>query len=320
MKIQITFFLCCACTIALHAQPQLTSDEMLPFGSFMEFYYADNYAIIDTNIQGAGVTWDLSDLDDIAGEDLTVTIVDPVETSHGDDFPESNYAYHEEASGYNAYRYFLLTSEQMERIGSYNGGLNTFTNTQEEYIFPFELGTTNIDTWDNTSSSFGGGDYNLSCIGYGTLILPDVTFNDALMVRVNLTEGDILDLWVYIWYSSENGALLLNYIDGDGFWVGDQAQYIHNLDVFVGVEEIAFADEIKYNNPVTDQLQLSFSEQVEAGAYFIINQLGQTISSGEINPGSVDLTISTENLGSGIYSVVLTSGLNSASSVRFVKL
>lgn len=320
MKIQITFFLFCACTIALHAQPQLTSDEMLPFGSFMEFYYADNYAIIDTNIQGADVIWDFSDLDDISGEDLTVTIVDPAETAHGDDFPESNYAYHEEASGYNGYRYFLLSAEQMERVGSYVGSLNTFTNTQEEYIFPFELGTTNIDTWDNTASGFGGGDYNLSCIGYGTLILPDVAFNDALMVRVNLTEGDIIDIWDYIWYSSDNGAILLNYIDGDGFWVGDQAVYINNLNEFVGVEEIAFADEIKYNNPVTDQLQLSFSEQVEAGEYFIINQLGQTISSGEINSGSLDLHISTAELSNGIYSVVLTSGLNSASSVRFVKL
>lgn len=321
MKIQFTLFLGFACTLGIYAQPQLTSDEMLPFGSFMEFYYADNYAIIDTSIQGADVTWDFSGLDDIAGEDLTVTIVDPAETAHGDDFPESNYAYHEEATSYNAYRYFLLSTEQMERVGSYYGGdVNTFTNTQEEYIFPFELGTTNIDTWDNTASGFGGGDYNLKCVGYGTLILPDVTFEDALMVRVNLTEGDIIDIWAYVWYSSENGAILLNYIDGDGFWIGDQAQYAHNVDVFVGVEEIEFSPTIKYNNPVTDLLQLSFTGQSGEGKYIIIDQLGQTVLSGDIGQGSTGLDIATHALNNGIYSVVLSAGENVQSAIRFVKL
>ncbi|MBC8048256.1 MAG: T9SS type A sorting domain-containing protein [Fimbriimonadaceae bacterium] len=299
----------CIISVTLFAQPQLTSDEMLGFGSVMEFSYADNYTIIDTNIQGAGVTWDLSDFDAISGNDFTMEIVDPATTSHGDDFPESNYAYKEDYGSTNYYRYFNLTSEKLERIGSFASGLNTFTNAQEEYVFPLELGVINIDSWDNTSSSFGGGEYNITCIGYGTLILPDITFTDALMVRAYITEGDLIEIFAYFWYSADNGAILLSYYDGDGFFVGDAAIYLIGLDETVPVNSIYNVTEIKYNNPVNDYLHLRFNTSVISTVrYSIINITGETVLKGNYTTNGTyeAMDIAVSKLPQGLYHLILS--------------
>lgn len=306
---------------SIYAQPSLTSDEMLPFGSLMEFYYADNYAIIDTNIKGADVTWDLADLEEISGDDVSIEIVDPAETPHGDEFPESNYGYHEIYPGVNAYRYFNLTSELMERVGSYiSGTANTFTNSQEEYIFPFELGVTNIDTWDNTASGFGGGDYNLECVGYGTLILPAMTINDALMVRVHVTEGDIIDIMVFLWYSSENGAILLQYVNGDGFWVGDKAIYLTALEVYTGINDEPVTENIIFNNPVDDVLNITFENYYANGSYKIFNELGQVIKSEIITSASSQWQIPVADLPLGIYTVLISADGKQPEAIRMVKM
>lgn len=306
---------------SIYAQPSLTSDEMLPFGSFMEFYYPDNLEVIDTTIQGADVTWDFSDFDPILGEGATIEIVDPAETAHGDDFPESNYGYHEIYPGANAYRYFKLTTEKMERVGSFlSGTLNTFTDTQEEYIFPFELGVTNIDTWDNTESGFGGGDYNLECLGYGTLILPDMTINDALMVRVHFTEGGIIDIKLFLWYSSDNGAILMQYIDGDGFWVGDNAIYLTSLEVYTGIHDEPITENIIYNNPVDDVLNISFENFYPNGSYQIFNELGQVIKSEQISSTSTQWQIPVADLTIGIYTVLITVDGKQPEAIRMVKM
>lgn len=306
---------------SIYAQPSLTSDEMLPFGSLMEFYYASNYAIVDTNIKGADVTWDFADFEDISGEDVSIEIKDPVETPQGDEFPGSNYCHHEIFSGINAYRYFNLTTEKMERVGSYSSGtVTTFTDTQEEYIFPFELGVINFDTWDNTASGFGGGDYNLECVGYGTLILPDMTINDALMVRIHATEGDIIDIKIFTWYSSENGAILLQYVDGDGFWVGDKALYLTSLDVFTGIEESPITENIIYNNPVHDVLNIEFNKYYKNGSYKIFNELGQEIKSEIINSASSQWQIPVADLPLGIYTVLISADGKQPEAIRIVKM
>lgn len=310
----------------LLAQPQLTSGEMLGFGSVMNFSYADNYAIIDTTIQGAGVTWDFSDLDAIGGQDFTMEIVDPVTTSHGDDFPEANYAYHEDYGSDDAYRYFILSDEQLERIGSYSGSVNTYTNSQEEYIFPLEVGVSNIDTWDNTLSSFGGGDYNLTCVGSGTLILPDDTYEDALMVRVYLSEGDFIEVTAYFWYSSENGAILLTYYDGDGFWIGDSGIFLTSLDVVSEVEEENDpAVVMQYNNPVNDVLHIRFQSYTFIPlTYSVVNITGEIVANGTYDASASyeSLDIPAAEFSAGIYHLVFYDGSGKmfTEPLKFMKL
>src|SRR3990172_9848579 len=140
----------------LHAQqPALLSDEMAPFGTVFKLKQIQNLNIIDTTIQGAGVTWDFTGLtNDPFYLDLIVTITDPAQTPYSSDFPNANYSYKEEPS--TAYRYFYLDTSKMERIGSWSGGvLKTYNDPQVEYVFPLTLGVSNFDTWDNDQSSSG---------------------------------------------------------------------------------------------------------------------------------------------------------------------
>ena len=171
---------------------------------------------------------------------------------------------------------------KMERVGSwFNNSLNTYSDPQIEYVFPLEVGVSNFDTWDNTNSSFGG-TYNLQCIGSGTLILPNGTYEDALMVRVTLEE--LFEYDAYFWYSSENGAILLEYFIGDGFFTGTFALVLNELTSTVKTEEKAFIEKISYNNPVIDQLNLElFTNDVNGLQYKLIDLNGKCIATANVS-------------------------------------
>ncbi|MGQ0826808.1 MAG: hypothetical protein ACT4ON_00280, partial [Bacteroidota bacterium] len=210
-----TFTFCFLFTL-VQAQPTLLSTEMLPYGSVMTNKGIANLTVIDTTIQGAGAVWNFSALTANANPDFVVNIVNPSTTPYAASFPGSNYGYREVTGATTNYRYFSLTGTKMERVGSYVSNVNLYNDPQVEYVFPLTLGTVNNDTWDNTNSS-SGGTYDLKCIGSGTLTTPGGTFN-ALMVRVHAVES-FLDFYVYFWYSSDNGAILLTYVVGDGFFI-----------------------------------------------------------------------------------------------------
>ncbi|MFI5170739.1 MAG: T9SS type A sorting domain-containing protein [Chitinophagales bacterium] len=292
-----------------YTQPQLLSDEMMAVGGEWHLHEIANIYEIDTTIQGADVTWDFTAFLD-GGSDFNIEIVDPTSTAHGDDFPDANYCYKETPG--NSYRYFKRDADKMMRVGSYTtaNGVNTFTDPQTEFVFPLELGAENLDTWDNTLSGFGGGIYNIWCIGYGTLILPDLTFTDVLMVRVRISEGDLYEVPVYFWYSSDNGAILCEYIDGDGFWIGTGGYYIYELEEAPVAINDDWVMDLKYNNPVSDIFHLSFATEISSTInYSIINALGEEVYTEVAQHEQFhDLKINFNNFAAGLYTVIISSG------------
>ncbi len=283
-----------------YAQPVLNSNEMLPFNSIMNLKTAQNYSIIDTTIRGANATWDFTAITAAAGGDKSLQAVRPSATPYAALFPSANYAYVQAPT--TSYSYYNLSSTKMERVGSYYTSQNIYTNPQTEYVFPLSMGVINNDTWDNTSSSFGGGNYNLSCIGYGTLKLPGITYNNALMVRVNLTEGTFSNLWVYFWYSSDNGAVLLERIYGDGFFYPNTAIYLSSL--VIGVDENESIKNVTYNNPVQNNFAFSFyNKDGKQFDYTVRDGMGKTVLQGKVQPTQTYQTIdmNLESLSQGLY-------------------
>lgn len=291
----------CFLAVLTQAQPSLLSSEMLPFGSVMTEKSVMNLTVVDTTIQGAGVTWNFSAFtNNTSNPDLVVNIVNPSTTPYASNFPSANYGYKEVQGAATNYRYFSLTTAKMERVGSYVSNVNTYTDPQVEYVFPLALGTTNYDTWANTNSSTGG-TYDLKCVGTGTLIIPSGSYN-ALLVRVHLTES-FIDIYAYYWYSSDNGAILVSYIAGDGFFIAESAYYLGSLSI--DVEENEFITDIRYNNPVENEFTLYFESKSNAVyAYDVMNATGQNILEGSlesINGNTEKLSVDFSNLRSGIY-------------------
>ncbi|MES2560216.1 MAG: T9SS type A sorting domain-containing protein [Bacteroidota bacterium] len=281
MKQALTLLASCLVLGTAQGQTQLTSSEMMPVGTSFKMKTVTNESIIDTTIQGANVTWNLTGLvTDNSADEFNVQVVTPASTPFGGSFSNANYAFKESPDI--AYRYFNLTSTKMERVGSYTTSANVYSNPQVEYVFPLAMGVSNHDTWANTNSSFGG-TYDLKCLGYGTLKLPGVTYDSALMVEVTLDET-ILGFTSYFWYSSKNGMPLLQYVIGDGFFIPTFAQYTYTSSITTGVKEAGklHIEGLSYNNPVQEVLTLNFAEDTQPLVYTIVNQLGQVVTSGSI--------------------------------------
>ena len=289
--------------MVVNAQPVLNSSEMLPFGSIMQEKYILNLDIIDTTLQGPNQTWDFTGIqNDLLTPDIFITVTDPLNTPYAASFPTSNYAQIENPGL--SYNYFNLTSTKLERIGFYETDLNTYSDAQTEYVFPLSLGTSNLDTWLIDGNLFPG-NYNLYCLGSGTLMTPGGVFTDALLVRTDVDVG-IYTLTVYYWYSSENGAVLLDYIIGDGVFIDDEAFYLASLTTDVKENEIV--SNIKYNNPVIDFLQIAYhAKDNQSLTYTVRNSVGQVFSTGELPSLSNYSEIDFSKFASGIYFINITS-------------
>lgn len=304
--------------ISSFGQLVLNSNEMLPYGSTYSLRTVSDPSDVDTTIVGQNVTWDFSNLQaDGVTPDFTVNIVNPASTPYASSFPTANYAFLEQPS--NAYRYFTLTSSKLERVGSFTTSLKTYSDPQIEYVFPFQFGTSNTDTWQNSGSTFGG-TYSLECIGTGTLKLPSGTNSSALMVRV-VTVESFLTLTYFFWYDANDGSVLLQYIVGDGVFVSESAKYI--TDVHVGIDEATAFGGLRYTNPVTDRLNITLENTAnDAYDYRLFDAQGRTVSSGFIANSGSQLTASMymNTLASGVYFLSLTGKSTSASTtVKLVK-
>ena len=315
MKRILHVFTLCLIYVAVQAQPTLLSTEMMPFGSSWTNKSALTLSPIDTTIQGANKVWNFSALTpNTALADFIVYIVNPTTTPYGANFPSANYTYKEVRGTVTNYRYFSLTSTKMERVGSYTSSVNSYNDPQVEFIFPFVLGTQNNDTWDNTLSSTGG-TYDLKCIGTGTLIVPAGSFN-TLLVRVHCTES-FLDFYAYYWYSSDNGAILISYIPGDGVFISPSAYFVSSISI--GINENEFITDLRYNNPVENNFELSFLSANNSGYSFtLLNSLGQKVFAGNntIYSGNTEtLNIDFSNYPAGMYFLTLQSN----ESYRVVK-
>lgn len=305
MKRKLQFLTILCFPAFFHAQMTLERTEMLAFGSVMTMKAIDNIDAIDTSIQGPNVVWNFSNLTvNSSLGDLIVEIVEPASTPYGSNFPTSNYAYKETPL---AYRYFDLTNSKMERVGSYSstGLLKTYSDNQIEYVFPTVYGTVSNDTWMNDASSFGGV-YNLEIIGTGTLNLPSGTHN-ALMARVYLEDG-FLTLTNYYWYSADDGSILIQYIPGDGFFVGPNARYLSGLTA--GNEILENIGSFNMVNPISDVISCSFENNSgEQLFYHIFDLFGKEIAMGEVISSNKSSKIEAEvsNFKSGLYFLNITS-------------
>lgn len=307
MKKALALLASCLALATAQGQPQLTSSEMMPVGTTFKMRTVTNESIIDTSVQGANVTWNLTGLvTDNSADEFVVQVVTPQSTPFGGSFSNANFALKESPA--TAYRYFNLTSTKMERVGSYSTSVNVYTNPQTEYVFPLSLGVSNSDTWASTNSSFGG-TYDLKCIGYGTLKLPGVTHDSVLMVAATLDE--LVSFTSYFWYSSKNGMPLLQYVVGDGFFVPTFAQYTYTSTFTMGVSEVGklHIEGLSYNNPVQDELTLNFAENTQPLTYTIVNQLGQVVRSGNMSEiqKNQSIRIDLQNVEAGMYFLNLSN-------------
>lgn len=314
---KIFTILCLMITMHSFAQPSLLSTEMAAPGTVFTYKHVGTFSAIDTSAQGANQTWDFSAVTTTTDPDYVNEIINPALTPHADSFPTANWGILEDGTDY---YFFNLNSSTMERVGSWDAsGYTYYTNTQVEYIFPMVLGTSGSDVSVNEQNgSSTTGNYTFDCIGYGTLMAPGHTYTNVIMTRVLLDIG-FLTLESYIWYDSDNGMPVFDYIPGDGGFIPEAAIYLDNVSI--GIKENIFANNVRYNNPVTSMLNIKFDGGVSSSLNFnLMNTQGKKIVSGEIIKGSAgQLNLDMKDQAAGIYLLWLNDK-NDATKSRLIKI
>ncbi len=300
MKKIVTFlFIIFSCNV--FSQPTLLSTEMAVPGTTFTYKHVGTFTPIDTAVQGANQTWDYSTVSTTTDPDYVNTIIDPTQTIYGDSFPTANWGILEDGT---SYYFFNLNSSNMERVGSYDftDGYTYYTNTQIEYIFPMGLGVSGVDQSTNVNNgNVSTGTYSFDCIGYGTLMAPGGhTYTNVIMTRV-VFDFSIFNIVSFIWYDSNNGMPVFNYIPGDGGFIPEAAIYLNSITS--GINATSFASDLRINNPVTTMLNVSlYSENPSELTYDLMNSLGEVVVTGIIEKSQFQqLHLNMEANAAGLY-------------------
>jgi hypothetical protein len=215
---------------ALVAQPEITRNDLLMIGD--EYSVGAVDPVPDPGNSGAGVIWDFSGVEAVDPQSYDVVL--PGTTPYGGTYPDANLAL--VAKGNGLYQYQNLTASTLEEFGYVVPGFSTliYDNSRRYLELPFGFNSQWSDDYTYTIdyqttppiTTFGEGGINVVVDGYGTLILPQGAFADALRLRVigestdttdlgfNLYERNYYNDTSYVWMSPSYHAPLCTYISG----------------------------------------------------------------------------------------------------------
>jgi hypothetical protein len=172
------------------AQPVINNGNNVPApGTTIPLSMATPSAI---GSAGASQAWDFSALTyTVLG---TGSVITPSTAPMGSSFPTSNYAYNFGST----YSFFSVSSTKMEAqaysIVSAGSGNDMSPNARTVLQFPFNYQDVVSDTWQKVGGSVNN--VTLTYDGYGTLIMPSITYSNVVRVKEDYGGGAI----DYQWY------------------------------------------------------------------------------------------------------------------------
>ena len=200
MKACMTVFLTLAFSAFVLAQPVITRSDLMFPGD--DFFAAAVPVLPDAGPAGAGVTWDFSGVM-VDPNVSTYQTVDAASTPFAGSFPEANIAFLS-SQGFSPFiQYEFLDDNIWEEHGfivPMNSTL-TYTDPRTFLEFPVMYGNQWQDDFSYTSVAslsllevMGEGTVSAMVDGYGTLLLPQTIFDDALRVKIIGESVDTADL------------------------------------------------------------------------------------------------------------------------------
>lgn len=303
--------------IGLIAQPVITSENVYLIGDQTEIAWCSNPTA--PGVAGADVIWDFSDLNEI--EEQVFDYIDPSSTIFGYQFPNSTLC----GVGSDNYHSFYSVSDEHLIVEGYagyeQGSMDTikilYSDVEEFIPIPFEFGDTHFDTFEGATEALGfaipfEGEIDLEVDGYGTLILPNGTFENAVRYHFNRTQENTIlgqtttntkEQWG--WMSPDYRFwLCLMEINNDGFGDEDVVWYSKNpLTLSTEVEERETVE--IYPNPLSVGESLQFNFDAESSALIELYSLqGRKIESFRMQVHTGENRISfRKNLPAGVYSL-----------------
>jgi len=270
-------------------------------------------------ITGNGVTWNAAGLTQQSGTpNIALIYGNPSSTPYVSLFPNSNFVQYDPAlTAVVSYDYVNFSNDSLVRVGQYSPSTahEIYYNADKALIFPFSLNQTFIDTYAKTNysdattmSSFQTGTRTVSYVGFGTLILPQATFNNVALISALRTNSLGPDSYTYTWYEVSAGKQLLFYSENNG-----TVTIAYNTDLNTSITEIASFQNLNiYPNPAKNSIAIIDKQNVNK--VNIINTQGQSVIF-EVNYNQIDVSL----LPKGLYMIYYTDETNSIKRGKFIK-
>lgn len=330
MKYSLLFLSLCVVGAA-HAQPTITGNSN-PVGN--EYYWYINAPSVPApGSNGSGITWDFSSLP-ISTKTGIEYLPCPSAPRCGD-YAGSTYAASEGTSDYS---YWIADNNKLALNGVYAAGVSfTYSNPMEIIQYPF---TYSDNFNDSFAASFLSGSYTfdrrgeavVTADGYGTLRLPQATFNNVLRVHVLENYSDAFAGTTpyfyttnsYYWYAPGERSFLAKHtsISINGGVPTEMFSYSFRFPAGVPMEADMEDRVALFPNPASDLLRIRFGVAEATEVHIsLMDMMGRPIRNTSFRASSAgqhEAQLQTADLPTGLYLVRIDVGAESV--VRKVEL
>ena len=326
------------------AQPTLTAAGNPQVGDAITLYKlvspSSTSTYIDEGPMGEAVTWDF------AGLEVNDMVV-PNPITYEFEIPsaaEAAICPSADLSLKNTYNISIVGLYDLSSAGFLKVGDSPFSNTtqyddaRDELIYPFSYGDAHSDTYSYAYEAFGvasdvSGTVDMVADGYGTLILPFETINNALRVKVIEYNNENNELFqaentthIYRWYKEGHAYPVLELAQAYFANVFSHTLYCHYAETPSHVSEPItigkpvgylnhadlLADFIVHLNPVggmLDRLEynLQKSAMVKLTVYDLMGKKISVIDLGAQSEGEHTHTLELGNIPKGVYLIEINA-------------
>jgi hypothetical protein len=287
MKKQFLLLMLVIISNLVWAQPVITNAEDFVIGTVLKFQKCDPTNVSAGNA-GANQTWNFSTLTSLP-DTATEWMLDPSTTTNGNLFPTANLVV-KVSNG--QFTYLNKTIDENNIVGFIDTTsafpATLYPNPMLIAKRPFNYGTVVTDTF-TLSGSPALGVVTFDPDAYGTLILPNGTYNNVLRVKISQVHPWFTYV-VYVWFDGITKSALLK-IDNQ-----PNVEYLLS-EIVVGITEIKKQKTFNFfPNPTRNQLLF---ESEGKGQLIITNNIGQVVN--KILIKEKQTIISTVNFITGVY-------------------
>ncbi len=281
------------CQLAM-SQPILNASDF-PASYSATGFYSSNITGFTNGPSGADVTWDYSNITPTTPT-ITYSIV-PVSDvgSIAANFPTANFCEKFESNGDNYYELYSLDNQSLQLVAAISTFVANYYDSAVFFQFPYIYQNEFTDTQWQLGQPTPPEPITRTYDGYGTLILPNGTYNNVIRQKMVNGFGQI----EYSWYGTSPYRLLMSgNLDFNYARVFGEAVLNNN--------EIASPKFQFYPNPTSDSFSvLTSDEKLGIKVYDIMGK--QLFENTNYTSGSI---ISLKGHANGIYIVKIVDGNN----------
>ncbi len=323
-KVTFTLALTLLSIHEINAQPTINNAELFEIGEIISIQECDTAGIEEGN-SGANQVWDFTRLIPISSP-ITAKILSPEMVNFDALYPNAD-----RVEKWSNGKYVITSNNvHSSRLEAF---IDSVTGINIDYTSPMLFAKrpiTYLDTYSEnfkTDYSFSGYDFKgvgtveIKADGYGTLTLPNGTFNNVLRVKMHQVEWDTLiqfgsitkfETFTYLWFDVQHSAALLkvNYVHSD--IQSKSVSYLVNQ--MVGMEDAGSSMDFQvFPNPSDGKVYIKTTAKV---SYQIFGMDGSLISAGKISNESKE--ISMMKYPSGVYYVRVTDELGNITTQTLI--